>query len=417
MGSSAAAHDIGRLNNVAGLGNVEAYTYDNVGRPATHTETWNSINYVTSYGYNSIGKLDTVTYPSTPLSANAFQVKYGYTDGFLSSIQNYTGNVAGTTFWALTPGTVNMDPWGHVLDETVGTTSAVRIRSAYDPDTSWISSRQVGSGGSTNNLQNLSYSWDTNGNLSERQDLNQTLAEVFNYDNLNRIQTSTLNGNQNLSVTITNIGNILQRVEGGTTYNYSYDPTHKHAVSTVNSVAYGYDANGNMSTRNGSLIFWNSANQPTTINSGSVSSAFSYGADRQRKQQTATYTAEGDNGTETTTYVGGLMEIEATPAQVHYKHFVQVPGGTQIIYDLQSMSGTQVTYITADHLGSGNLFLSSAGTAEINESYSAYGYRRSSNWSALCRPVRATTQRSLRRRDVGTRTRFTRCSTMSGSST
>jgi hypothetical protein len=32
-------------------------------------------------------------------------------------------------------------------------------------------------------------------------------------------------------------------------------------------------------------------------------------------------------------------------------------------------------------LGSGNLLINSAGTVQINESYSAYGYRRSSNWS------------------------------------
>ena len=51
----------------------------------------------------------------------------------------------------------------------------------------------------------------------------------------------------------------------------------------------------------------------------------------------------GRPGTETTIYVGGIFEVETTPAQTHYKHFVQVPGGTQIIYDLRSVSGTQTT--------------------------------------------------------------------------
>jgi RHS repeat-associated protein len=386
-GSVAANHEIGRLTQLSGLGDIEGYSFDAYGRPSSHTETWNSTSYVVSYAYNNIGKLDTLTYPPTPLSGNPFKVKYGYTNGYLSSLQNYTGGTAGTTFWQLTPGTVNMDPWGHVVDETLGTTTAVRIQSAFDAVTSSIGTRQVGSGGSSNNLQSLAYQWDANGNLSQRQDLKQGLTEAIGSDNLNRFSYSTLNGTQNLAVYLDPMGNITSRVEGGVTYPYTYDTTHKHAVASVGTggsqTTYGYDANGNMSTRNGSTITWSTYNLPTTINAaGGVYATFSYGPDRQRKQQTAYYSnAEGDNGTEATIYVGGLFEIETTLGQTHYKHFVQVPGGTQIIYDLQSTLGTQISYITADHLGSGNLLLNSAGATLINESYSAYGFRRSNNWS------------------------------------
>jgi RHS repeat-associated protein len=247
----------------------------------------------------------------------------------------------------------------------------------------------VGSGGSLNNLQNLAYQWDLNGNLGQRADQIQSLTEAFNYDNLNRIQTSTLNGTQNLSVAIDNTGNITSRTEGGVTYPYTYDTTHKHAVDTVGSVGtYTYDHNGNMATRNGYSLTWASYNLPTNINGSSgVYSTFYYGPDRQRKEQVSKYVSDGQNGTETTIYVLGLYEYEMTPAQTHNKYFIQVPGGTQIVYDIQSVSGTQTTYITADHLGSGNLFINSAGTAEINESYSAYGSRRSANWAG---PLSAT---------------------------
>jgi len=77
------------------------------------------------------------------------------------------------------------------------------------------------------------------------------------------------------------------------------------------------------------------ANHSNSSNGASgVYANFSYGADRQRKQQTAKYVTDGQSGIETTIYVFGLYEYETTPAQTHNKYFIQVPGGTQIIYDI-----------------------------------------------------------------------------------
>jgi RHS repeat-associated protein len=387
-GTSAANHEIGQLKQLVGPADTDTNTFDSVGRLSSRSMVFVTATYTVSYSYNTIGKLNVLTYPLATGQTNPFAVLYGYSNGYLSSLQNYTGGVAGTTFWKLTPAVNGMDAWGHVIDETLGTTTAVRIQSAFDGVTGWINTRTVGSGGSLNNLQNLAYQWDLNGNLGQRQDLEQSpnLTEVFTYDNLNRIQTSTLNGTQNLSVSVDNTGSITSRTEGGITYPYTYDTTHKHAVATVgtspNQTTYSYDANGNMATRNGLPVSWTSYNLPAGISgSGSVSSGFTYGPDRRVIQQTANYVADGQSGTETTTYVFGLYEFEVTPAQNHNKYFIQVPSGTQIIYDIQSVSGAQTTYITADHLGSGNIFLNSAGTKKINESFSAYGYRRSSNWS------------------------------------
>ena len=281
---------------------------------------WSGTTYTVSYSYNSLGKLDTLTYPLVPGQTNPFQVKYGYSNGYPAVVQNYTGNAAGTTFWQLTAGGVNMDPWGHVVDETLGTTTPVRIQSAFDAVTSWIGARQVGTGGSSNNLQNLAYQWDVNGNLAQRQDVKQGLTEGFTNDNLNRLQSSTLNGVTNFSAVIDPTGNMTSRTEGGVTYPYTYDATHKHAVANVNGTVYGYDANGNMSSRAGNSISWASYNLPTLINGAGVSASFSYGPDRQRKQQVSTYTTDGTVGTETTIYVGGVFEIETTPGQTHYKH-------------------------------------------------------------------------------------------------
>lgn len=382
-GTVAANHEIGQLKEMSGLGDDETFTYDSAGRLAGRSMRWGGVTYTISSNYNNIGLLNQLTYPLAPGQANPFSVLYGYSYGYLSSIQNYTGGVAGNTFWQLTSGSSNMDAWGHVIDETLGTSTPIRIQSSFDAVTGWVSSRLTDSGTGSGNIGNSTYSWDLNGNLSQRQDLLQSLTEVFNYDNLNRVQTSTLNGTQNLAVSIDNTGNITSRTEGGVSYTYTYDTTHKHAVATVGSVGtYTYDANGNMATRNGSSLTWASYNLPLSINgAGGVSSVFVYGPDRQRKQQTASYNSEGTSGTETTIYVFGLYEYETTPAQTHNKYWVQVPGGTQILYDIASATGTQTTYIVSDHQGSGSRWFNSAGANIATQSYAAYGYRRSSNWS------------------------------------
>ncbi len=53
------------------------------------------------------------------------------------------------------------------------------VATAYVPWTNDMTARSEGTGGSANNLQNLNYSWDRNGNLSQRQDLIQSLTETF----------------------------------------------------------------------------------------------------------------------------------------------------------------------------------------------------------------------------------------------
>jgi YD repeat-containing protein len=97
-GTVAANHEIGRLKELSGLSDDETYTYDSAGRPATHSMTWASSTYTVSYNYNTVGKLNELIYPLAPGQTNPFAVLYNYSYGYLSSLQNYTGGVAGTTF-------------------------------------------------------------------------------------------------------------------------------------------------------------------------------------------------------------------------------------------------------------------------------------------------------------------------------
>lgn len=376
-GTSAVLHEIGRLKSLSKPdGYAEAYTFDTIGRPASVTYTEDT-TYQVNYAYNSIGAIDIVTYP-TSTSGYRFALKYLYSYGFLQQVKD---NAAGTVFWSLSSANDYAAPTTEILG------NAVTITSGYKPWTNDVISRQVGSGGSTANLQNLDYLWDLNGNLQQRRDLAQSLTEIFTYDELNRLKTSTLNSAQNLSVLYNAAGNITSKSDVGS-YNYTTNqfgcsytglPAQPHAVRNAGGAVYCYDKNGNMTSRNGSTISWYSYNQPNLIASGSNSTQFNYNADHQRWKQMAV-----DAGSTTTTYyIGGILEKVVRPTGVtEYRHSIPTGTGTAI-YTRRSNSTNSTYYVTTDHLGSGDLVLDSAGSVLSRESFTPFGERRGSNWQGL----------------------------------
>jgi len=370
-GASAGSHNIGRLASVTKpetpSAYTETYTYDAYGRVSTVTYAEDAVNYQFTYGYNTWGKIDTIKYP---VSTSGFQfvVKDAYDSwGYLSQVKD---NAAGTVFWSL--GSTNDSN----LPTSEGLGNGVTVSSAYTSYTNEITSRSEGTGGSTTNLQNLTYDWDPAGNLRNRQDHIQALQEVFAHDSMNRLTSSTLNGTTNLTMTYDAAGNITSKSDVGAA-NYVYDSSHKHAVKTAGSWSMTYDANGNMITRAGGSITWKSYNLPESITSGGSSAQFWYNADHQRWKQVANY-----NGTtETTHYIGGLLEVTTRGSgSTEYRH--QIPAGSSTaIYTRRTDSTADTYYATSDHLGSADLIFDSIGNVMAKESFTPFGARRASNWS------------------------------------
>ncbi len=94
-----------------------------------------------------------------------------------------------------------------------------------------------------------------------------SLTEAFFYDNLHRLDYSTLGGVTNLDVSYDAMGNLTWRSDVGS---YSYHATKKHAVVSAGGVGYGYDAGGQMTTRNGQAISWKSYALPSLINGSAL---------------------------------------------------------------------------------------------------------------------------------------------------
>lgn len=367
-GNTKTAYNIGRIVTVTkpdGYG--EGYTYDPAGRPKTVTYTEDGTNYPFTYAYNAQGTVDTLTYPVST-SGYQFVLKYVYdTAGFLNETKD---SAAGTIFWQLN--TAN-DASLSTL-ETLGNT--VQVATSYTPWTNEMITRTEGSGGSTTNLQNLTYNWDLVGNLHNRIDNRQGLTEQFGYDSMNRLLSSALNGGPPATLTYDAAGNIVTKSDvGGSAY--AYDPAHPHAVKTAGTWSMTYDANGNMIARDGGAITWYSYNLPNGISFSGNSTQFSYNASHQRWKQVAVYSGV----TETTHYVGGMLEIMTRGTNAtEYRH--QIPAGSSIaIYTRRTDGTTSTYYATSDHLGSSDLVMDGSANVLVRESFTPFGARRGSAWT------------------------------------
>jgi RHS repeat-associated protein len=378
-GSSAAARNVGRLQSKAGPGYSESLAYDGLGRVSTRTIKTDQ-GYQYDYTYNSIGEIDTLTYPTSPVpsgqTGSRLRLRYSYGFGTPTQIDDVT-QMTPRLLWKLDAVSDFDAPTRESLSG-----NAIARSSDYDPAMQRLTARRAGTTDGSSVSQDLSYAWDAAGNLLQRRDLNQGLVEAFTYDGLDRVTGSTLNGSANLSVSYDASGNVLQKSDiGSYVYGNSSRP---HAVMAAGAETFTYDRNGNLATRSGLGQSWASFNLPTVLRKPGYLSRNAYGPDRERWRQIATY----QNGTETTHYVGSLLEKESTTSTglTYWRHYVPTPGGSTVVISRNSNGTNSTTYVLPDHLGSSDTLLNESGTPVARESFGAFGTRRGSNWSAATAP-------------------------------
>jgi RHS repeat-associated protein len=376
-GNSAASYNIGQLQSVSSVGTAgnysEAYTYDSKTRVASKTISIPSdASYTYTYTYDPMTGLPaTMSYPVST-SSYKLQLQYGYQHGFLASI---TDANSGVVYWLANATNAR----GQVTQETLG--NGVVTNRSFDPVAGWVSSIQAGVGtGSA--LLNLSFGYDLMANVTQRQNNNAGLTENFYYDADYRLDHSTLGGTVNLQMAYdtTGMGNISSRSDVASGAAWTYDPVRIHAVTQAGSstYTYSYDANGNATSRNGYSVAWTSYNYPSGINSSGESVTFQYGPDRQRWQTIYT----GSIGTETTYRVGKTLEKVINGGTTDYRHYIFAGSELVAIYSRMSSGTNTVRYAIGDHQSSFATILNSTGTTDVNESFSAYGNRRSGEtWS------------------------------------
>lgn len=164
---------------------------------------------------------------------------------------------------------------------------------------------------------------------------------------------------------------------------WTYDANRIHAVAQAGnaSVSYSYDANGNVSARNGATVSWTSYNHPSVITGvGGESVQFAYNQDHLRWSAISS----GSTGVETTYFVGSALEKVVTVGASDYRHYIYAGGTKVAIYSRMTNGTNTLRYVREDHQSSVSAILASDGTTYVKESFTAFGLRRSAcTWSGL----------------------------------
>jgi YD repeat-containing protein len=161
-----AAKGIGKLASVSHTnGYQETRQYDDLGRLKTSAATIDGESYTTSTGYDSLGRVDTVTYPQTGFAVNASKLT-----PWLS--HRAAQRADRRAYWRPTTRCARAS-----INETFG--NGLTTQRSYDPPRYLSSIRTAGGAGT---VQDLAYTSDVSGNLLTRTDRLQNLAETFSYD-------------------------------------------------------------------------------------------------------------------------------------------------------------------------------------------------------------------------------------------
>lgn len=357
---------IGKLASASTTAGFQrTFTYDTLSRPIQTAVTVDGSSYNTASSYNGQGKLGTVTYPS------GVGITYSYnTIGYLSSISDTATSAA---YW-----TANAyDAELHLTQQTFGNT--IVTNKVYNANTGRISTIKAGPGDS---VQNLGFTFNTLGNLTQRVDGVTQTTDDLSYDGLNRL-TQAITSNPSLPLNVTKtvaynaIGNITTKSDVGA---YTYDPARVHAVASIApngagtvTASYTYDANGNMLTGRGRTVTWTSYDMVSQIIQGTNSVSFTYDSEHARLKQVS---SDGSTKYYLNDSISGAMaeKIVGASQSITWNNYVML-GGEMVALKVTGAT-TQTRYFHKDHLGSIVALTDESGAVVERDSFDAWGQRR-----------------------------------------
>ncbi len=350
---------------------IERYPeYDYLGNPSKETRLFLKPTGSTYYSYQFQTTNDLLSRPTKLIyPSSAITINYTY---------NATGSLEKVTRGATTLTNVISDidysPAGQVSSMAYG--NGVLTTNTYDPAESYRLTHKVSTGkyvtsltgGSTSNIQDLSYSYDNNGNITGIVDSSSTPSSktlTYTYDDLSRLTNVSTSGfalgDYTQSYSYDEVGNLTSKSDVGT---LTYSGTgaggaNPHAVTDVAGTAYTYDLNGNLTSDGTHTYTWDNRNRMST---GGTKS-FSYDASGTRYK-----TTDSSSSTPYTYYMPYEELRNGTITSAGSPTYYIFAGGQRVA----SLDGTTYSYYLQDHLG-GTSLTTNSGTY-VTQLYDYYPY-------------------------------------------
>jgi RHS repeat-associated protein len=329
----------GTLSRVMKGGISSNYDYDQRYRVESETITFGDLGYTTSYEYDSMDRVTSITYPdaaSVNLTYNA--------QTLLESVEGVIDNL-------------DYNARNQIITKELS--NGVVTNYTYDTEKLLLDRIY------TQNLQDLNYDFDNVGNILEIEDNVLNSVKTYGYDDLDRLTSAGMSINSVLTYqrdfTYDQYGCIHQVDENSVTISsYSYNVTPFHAPGTYNGDSLDYDNNGNLIEDEDFIYVYNDANQLSEVRySGNSSLVEKYWYDANGKR-VKKQNADG----EFTYYINKYYEIDNGNATSYFfrddeRIAKQTAGGME--------------WYLSDHLGSTTLLVNESGAEVERTEYFPYG--------------------------------------------
>jgi RHS repeat-associated protein len=398
--SYAAGPNCGKLIKLTGLGNTHSYDYglgDKINSETSSIDGGQS--FTTSYTYDAMGRVATLTYP------NGTQLAYTYNpnDGTLQAkgragvtyipvagpslpqqaqlysviSKNAMGEITQQGQKSTTiPASVIISPF---LGYSFGTTQS------YDAF-GYLSEQNTSTSGiqpwAATVYKDIKYQFQgTTGNLLQRKDVKNNLQEDFHFDNLNRLDQ--IQG-QNLATSTTfplqtmdylSNGNIQDKSDAGS---FAYDMANR--VSEISPYVDVPEAE--------QTLTYTPFNKVSSIVENANNATFTYWADGTRSSMTL---SQNNSPLKTKYYAPNFeREIDALTGITRDLCYVTGTDG-HVVAILEKINSADNDYfVETDHLGSINQIIDANGNIVNEKSFDAWGRSRDPHtWAALA-PINAS---------------------------
>jgi len=332
------------------------YGYDLRGRK-TITARYlvkNGKTYTTQFAYDDMDRVTSTTYPNSgPVIANVYD-----NGANLAKVQTPGGFYY---YWAksFTP----LDQISNIVYANEG------ISATY---TYYANSKRLNGVTTSGNLQNLTYTYDSVGDVLSIIDgvnfgsASAGISASVSYDDLHRLLGFTRAGtSQTVSCTYDSVGNMLTYNENGSAaYTYGASKLLPHAIRTANGQKYAYDLCGNMLVRRKQSLVYNPENRLVASAVSNRVTTFGYADDGTRLWKQP----PGTNGLQV--WIGGIYE------EKNGKTLFHISAGDRLVYTAFSPDGSAGEYYHPDHLHSAQVMSTNSGALTQHYEYTAYGNTR-----------------------------------------